>query len=214
MSDDEPPATLERFWDDLRYAVGMILALFGAPEAIAARRMLVRRTRQDILAWLAPIEAMARRILLLAALEAPACNAAAPTPSYRVPVLSAMRDTPFRELSDNPADWRVLFSDWPGDANCGAGAPARKRTAGEGAGASKDRRFADYTAYPLARRLEALIRLARDPGAAITRMARKIAQRRAHLARAFAPYRHRSLPVQTILARVQAQVDAALVNTS
>jgi hypothetical protein len=45
-------------------------------------------------------------------------------------------------------------------------------------------------------------------------MARKIAQRRAWLPHAFSRYRHRALPVQTLLREAQAEVDAALWNTS
>ena len=37
MTDDSPPFTLERAWDDLKYAVGMILSVFGGPVEIAAR---------------------------------------------------------------------------------------------------------------------------------------------------------------------------------
>ena len=75
-------------------------------------------------------------------------------------------------------------------------------------------RASENNAYPLARRVEALIRLCRDPGAAIQRMARKIALRRGELRSAFAQFRHEGGPVQTLLNEVQAHVDAALWNTS
>ncbi len=196
---------LERFWDDLNYAVGLILSVFGGPQEIASRRMLIARSRQEILIWLAPIEAMARRILLLAALRAPAPN----LPERRkraAPIESALRDAPFRELSDNPADWRVLFNDWPRESGL------RKQRAVLPQPVLK--RFTDYNAYPLARRLEALVRLARDPSAAIQRTARKIAERRGELCFAFARYRHDAMPVQSLLNDVQRHVDAALWNTS
>jgi hypothetical protein len=209
MSDDHPPFTLERAWEDLRYAVAMILTLFGGPADIAARKMLLNRTRQEILIWLAPIEAMARRILLLAALKLPTLN---PTARLKrgAPIVNAMRDTPLPTLSDNPADWRVLFSDWP----CASGASTERQTERRGRDGSGAARFCDYNAYPLARRIEALVRLVQHPAASIERMARKITVRRAHLCFAFGRYRHNAMPVETLLKEVQTHVDAALWNTS
>jgi hypothetical protein len=210
MTDDTPPfarqrATLEQFWGDLKYAVGMILSVFGSPSDIAAYKMMLARTRQEILIWLAPVEAMARRILLLAALTAQPPNLPERRRRPDPPVESALRDAPFHELSDHSADWRVLFNNWPH-----AGGQPRENTGRR----PVLKRFTDYNAYPLARRVEALVRLARDPAAAIRRMAMKIALRRGQLRLAFARYRHDGGPVQALLDDVQAHVDAALWNTS
>jgi hypothetical protein len=207
MTDDTPPFTLDRAWNDLKYAVAMILTLFGGAAEIAARKMLLNRTRQEILIWLAPIEAMARRILLLAALRAAPPNPPERHKPHRAPLASAMRDAPLPDLSDNPADWRAVFSDWPSGCAHRRGEFAERRE-------PEGKRFTDYNAYPLARRIEALVRLARDPANAIKRMARKIAERRTQLCAAFARYRHPGGPVQTLLNEVQAHVDAALWNTS
>ena len=207
MTDDGPPFTLQRAWDDLKWAVGWILSAVGSPSDIAAYKMMLARTRQEILIWLAPIEAMARRILLLAALKEPAPNLPGRRRKPDAPVENAFRDTPFQELSDNPADWRVLFNDWPH-------ASGKPRENYEGRPRAVLKRFTDYNAYPLARRLEALVRLARDPGAAIKRMAKKIAARRGQLCFAFGKYRHDGGSVQTLLNDVQARVDAVLWNTS
>jgi hypothetical protein len=203
MTDDDPPFTLANAWEDLRYVVSMIVSVFGGPAQIAAQQMLLARTRQEILVWLAPIEALARRVLLLAALAAPVSNLPLERRKAAPPVENAFRDTPYQDLSDNPADWRVLFNDWPKTGGKGRRSVRTMRTPSPG-----------FNAYPLARRLEALLRLADDPGAAIRRMAAKLAQRRALVATAFAPYRHKGGPVQPRLEEVQAQVDAALWNTS
>ncbi len=214
MSDDQKPFTLERAWDDLRYALRWIVAACGWPAGIAARCVLSNKARQDILVWLAPIEAMARRILLLAALKAGVPNLLARRKHRATRIASAMLDAPLREPPENPADWRVLFSDWPRSS----GAVRREGDhagpqilAKEDAGATH---VPAHNAYPLARRVEALMRLADDPKPAIARMARKIAEHRALLLVAFAPYRHNALPVESLLAEVQAHVDAALLNTS
>jgi hypothetical protein len=206
MNDDTPPFTLQRAWEDLKYAVGLILSACGLPGEIAARRMLLNRTRQEILVWLAPVEALARRILLLAALKEPTPNPPE-RPRRGTAIASAMRDTPPPDLSDNPADWRAVFSEWPP----GVGFP-RKQSAEPGMPAGK--RMTDYNAYPLARRIEALVRLARDPSAAIKRMAKKIAERRAWLCFAFGAFRHHPTAIDTLLRQTQAQVDWALLNTS
>jgi hypothetical protein len=159
-----------------------------------------------MLSWLAPIEAFARRVLLLAALKEPTPNLPEPTRRGEA-IVSAMRDTPPPDLPDNPADWRAVFSEWPS----GVGFP-RKECADKRLRACT--RFTEFNAYPLARRIEALVRLARDPRAAIKRMARKIAARRNWLLYAFSRYRHDARPVQTLLMEVQREVDTALLNTS
>lgn len=204
MTDDTPPFTLQRAWEDLRFAVNWLLSACGLPAEIAARRLMFPSTRQEILTWLAPVEAMARRVLLLAALKAPH-NLPVRTITRDAPVRSAMRDAVYREPSDNPADWCVLFSDWPQEVRQPKRYDPRDMAVP---------RATQNNAYPLARRVEALIRLCRDPGAAIQRMARKIALRRGELRFAFKPFRHDGGPVQTLLNDVQAHVDAALWNAS
>jgi hypothetical protein len=203
--DAPKPFVLADAFASLKDAVCWIINLWGAPEAIAAQKFLRRETRQHILQWLAPIEALARRVLLIAALEAPPANAA-PTAAFLPPVRSALRDTPpAPDLSDDPTEWRTIFKVWPYARRVSA--PARC----EGVGLERTR---GCDAYPLAKRLEALIRLARDPASCIARLARRLALARRQAPRAFAPYRHRGGPVQTLLREAQAAVDAALANTS
>jgi hypothetical protein len=206
MDDEHRPYTIERAWEDLHYAVDLLLGFVGLPGDLARMRLVRRVKREDILVWLAPIEALVRRILLFVALQSPLPNFA-PHCSRDLRLRSAMRDTPVQELSEESADWRVLFRVWPG-ANPRA---AKRADAWTGQGGC---RASDYNTYPLARRIEALVRVARDPARAIARLARKIAQRRAELWVVFAPYRHRGGPVQTILNEAQAAVDAALSDTS
>jgi hypothetical protein len=203
---DEPePFTLDRAWEWLSTAVLWLVSVCGSPAQIAARLMLVRRTRQHILQWLAPTEALARRIALLAALAAPKVNFA--PPSKRSPrITTALRDRPLRALPENPAEWRAIFTLEPSHA----GGPAKTDIAFPRAST----RPPAYNALPLARRIEALMRLVRDPKRVIARMTRALAARGKALRARFGPYPHRGGPVHTHLATTQAALDAAFSNTS
>ena len=68
--------SLQETWAHVGELYAWIVSLFGAPAAIAARLMLMRKERRDLLAWLGPVEALARRLLLLKALTLPTPNEA------------------------------------------------------------------------------------------------------------------------------------------
>ena len=72
------PFSLQDAWQNVGDLFATIVSLFGAPFEIAERLMLVRESRRDILAWLGPVEALARRLLLLKALTMPKPNDAPP----------------------------------------------------------------------------------------------------------------------------------------
>jgi hypothetical protein len=71
----DAPTSREDAWAHLFDIIAMVIALFGTPAAIAAQRLLRRATRIEIPHWLAPLEALARRLLLLEAAELPPRNA-------------------------------------------------------------------------------------------------------------------------------------------
>ncbi|MBI1251886.1 MAG: hypothetical protein GC189_10470 [Alphaproteobacteria bacterium] len=66
------PTPADALWDFLRTLVNAALNLFGGPEEIAAQRVLDRATYRRLSQWLAPLEAMARRLLFAAAMAFPA----------------------------------------------------------------------------------------------------------------------------------------------
>jgi hypothetical protein len=192
-------------WDHVTGMYDYIVALFGAPFALAEQMLLMRKSRRDLLAWLGPVEALARRLLLLKALALPKANYAPPKP-FEGRLLIAFTDRPLPTLDADSADWRVCFNVMP------YGVRRQKRRAETGV--CLDQRGADdCNAIPLARRLEALRRVLENPAPAIARLARLLAARSADVRAAFRPYRQRALCVQGALADAQRALDLAL-NTS
>ena len=198
------PFSLQDAWEHVADLYGWIVSLFGAPRALADRESLLRQTRRDILAWLAPVEALARRLLLLKALTLPAPNCVPVfLPSGRL--TTAFVDTPAPALDENAETWRVRFSVWPHGTTRKASTATPLDTRRTGA-------ITD-NALPLARRLEALRRVLENPEIALKRLTRLLAARRETASQAFAPYRARASCCATALAEAQDQLDAAW-NTS
>jgi hypothetical protein len=198
------PFSLQDAWQAMGDLYAAIVSLFGAPFEIAMQLILVRQNRRDILAWLGPVEALARRLLLLKALSMPTPNDAPPkTPPGRVVI--AFADRPIEDIHPNSEEWRVRFSVMP------RGVLRRTRTKEPCA----DQRGGEinFNALPLARRLEALRRLLENPQPALARLRRLLATQRAAVESAFRPYRPRATCAQTALGDAQREIDLAL-NTS
>ncbi len=206
MEDDEP-FDLEATWADLQHAIAMMIAAVGCALAIAERLILPRKARIEILQWLAPIEAAARRLLVLDALKLPAPNQ--PPPFIpRAKLATAYADKPEAELPEDETKWTVRFHVWS------AAAPSmNKLAAAPPAVRSHAIRF---NAIPLAKRVEALRRLFDQREAYAKRLAQRLHHAPARARKVFAPYRHRATAVLTLMRRVQQQVDLALaaLNTS
>jgi hypothetical protein len=204
VENEDAPFSLENAWDHLDHLLALTLNLFGGVADIAASLFLRRQTRVEILQWLAPLEAWARRLLLIEALRRPAPND--PPPFAAAATLATeYADKPAPALAENPAQWRVRFNIGLGSASATKPAFTQRRASS-----------ISYNAVALAKRLEALRRLIADRERYVQRLAR-----RAHIAptrtrRAFAPYRHRALCVETALKEAQREVDHALtaLNTS
>ena len=91
MEDDEP-FDLETAWAGLQHAIGMLLAVVGGCAlAVAERMILTRAARTEILQWLAPLEAFARRLLVVEALNLPAPNQPADSGSCHVSAVHSFR---------------------------------------------------------------------------------------------------------------------------
>jgi hypothetical protein len=185
----------------------MIVNLFGAPADIAARLLLRRQMRHDMLAWLGPIEALARRLLLLKALACPAPNCKAAPPARAANLVIAFADRQEQDLPEDAAHWRVRFAVWPyGHRRSKPTTPKIETRRGGGI---------RFDAIPLARRLEALRRVLDNPDAAVARLVRLLAARRESAPAAFRPYRPPGGPAVTALAEAQREVELKLaLNTS
>ena len=176
---------------------------------LAAQLFLRAQTRFQILQWLAPLEALARRLLVIEALALPPPNARPPRAPVRdTRIVSALADASPAEEAGDPETWRVVFNLWPG-----AKAGGRRRADVELRDAQGEARML-RNALPLARRIEALRRLAENPEQALRRMAALLAARRGQVAERFSAYaprnRLRACPAARLLAGAQAQLAAAL----
>ncbi|MES1203766.1 MAG: hypothetical protein ABUS57_20210 [Pseudomonadota bacterium] len=202
------PFSLQDAWQNVGDLYATIVSLFGAPFEIATQFILMRQNRRDILAWLGPVEALARRLLLLKALTMPKPNDAPPKASPgRVTI--AFADRQIEDIHPKSTEWRVRFNVMP------MGALSRKPRTDSGAAPGADRRGGEinFNALPLARRLEALRRVLENPAPALARLCRLIATKREAVEAAFRPYRPPANAVQTALSDAQRELDLAL-NTS
>jgi hypothetical protein len=190
-------------WQHMSELYAWIVSLFGAPAAIASQMMLMRRDRVAILEWLGPVEALARRLLLLKALTMPTLNeTSAPAAPGRL--LTAFADRPLEALDPEAANWRVRFCVMP------HGVLRRRPRAECGGGAHPGGGGVNLNAPPLARRIEALRRVLENPGPALARLRGLLAGRRAAVVTAFRPYRPRATPVASLLPAAQTALELAL----
>jgi hypothetical protein len=167
--------------------------------------ILRKQTRVEILQWLAPLEAAARRMVLLEALTLPKPNAPAP-PRFTGRLASAFADRPPPALPEKAEDWRVHFHVFRLPQK------PREPTAPRGQGEAK----LHFTALALARRVEALRRVLENREAAVRHLAARIHSAPAHADRCFGHYRHKPGGARYLLLRVQREADLALarLNTS
>ncbi|HWA23542.1 MAG TPA: hypothetical protein VG735_14200 [Caulobacterales bacterium] len=202
------PFSLQDAWQAMGDLYAAIVSLFGAPFEIATQFILMRQNRREILAWLGPVEALARRLLLLKALSMPKPNDAPPKVLPGRLVI-AFADRPIEDIDPNSEKWRVRFSVMPR----GVLRRTRSKEPHTGLGADQRGGAINFNALPLARRLEALRRLLENPQPALARLRRLLATQRAAVEAAFRPYRPRAACAQSALDDAQREIDLAL-NTS
>ncbi len=130
--------------------------LFGAPEAVAHRHTLTRKTHALMLEWLKAGEAMMRRLLLLEAAHYP------PHPPRKPHINRARARQLMSFTPEEPEKWRTSFRCFESQ---------NTRLSRRRAKAGHPQRF--LSAWPLAERYEALLRVFNDP----TRYARRLAAR-------------------------------------
>lgn len=156
--------------------------LFGAPEDVAFRHTLTRAPYALMLSWIRCAEAMLRRLLLIEA-------AAFPKPNTR-PLLHPQRKRARKLVGfdcDKPEAWRVSFR----TLERGRPRPQGRRPKLR-AGTPALHTF--FSAWPLAERYEALIRVFNNPEPFARRLAKRLhacAHRIGELLRAPAEAQHR-----------------------
>lgn len=138
--------------------------VFGAPEDVARQHTLTRAPYLLLRDWIRAGEALIRKLVLMEAAMvdlAPARSGARASTKRERHVMSFEHD--------KPAQWRVCLS-------FSLGPPASRRralaTAGETPAVQDAPSF--YSAWPLAERYEALIRVFNDPAAYARRLARRL----------------------------------------
>jgi hypothetical protein len=200
------PFDLQAAWSHVATLCGWILNLLN-PADIGERVSLLRDKRRELLAWLGPAEALARRVLLLKALSLPKANLPPAPPPALGRLAMAFTDRQAWALDEDAQKWRVQFRVLP-SLSLGRAGPAQETEFADRRGGG-----ITYNAYPLARRIEALRRLLDNPEPAVKRLARLLATRRADIVAVFGPYRPPGGPAATALSETQNALDLAL-NTS
>ena len=136
--------------------------LFGEPDALAHQHSMSARDYKLACNWLRSVEALFRKLLFIEA----SYYASAATP----PKPCAKRPRQRREMAffpDQPDAWRVTFR-----------AMERERSRSQRASRSHRAPLKFYSAWPLAERFEALLRVHNDPTPFAKRLARRLSAER------------------------------------
>jgi hypothetical protein len=181
MSDPHHPR--RQLWLIAQRFITTLFNLFGEPAEIAARHTILRDEWRIILSWLRAGEALMRQLLLIEA-------ASLPKPNTR-PILWAKRERKRRELSfsaEAPQDWRVSFRmftpTFPGrSARRGEPGPIVQHAAADewtpaqhvqAWPGSVEHAARFKSAWPIAERIEALLRVFNNPEPYARRLAARL----------------------------------------
>jgi hypothetical protein len=168
-------------WRAAAAFLGVLHAMFGAPETIAAKGVLTAKPYKLLLSWLRCGEAMMRRLLLI---EAQAFAKPNTRPLLR-PAHKRMRKMMSFE-ADQPETWRVSFRCFSSSPARGGSAERRSRKAkgdvAQRKRLSREDRWAYgdapppkfHDAWPAAERYEALLRVFNDPTGYARRLSRHL----------------------------------------
>jgi len=173
-------------WRAAQAFLGVLHMLFGAPETVAAKHTLTGKAHAHMASWLRSAEAVLRRLLLIEA-------SAYPKPNTR-PLLHPRRPRTKKLMTfspDAPEAWRVSFRCFASPALRQAQG-SRELAQSSGLSLSKatrqkrlsreERWCAEHlappvtfrSAWPLAERYEALIRVFNDPAAYARRLSKRL----------------------------------------
>jgi hypothetical protein len=172
-----PPSDQRRaplaLWRVASALLNTLFALFGGPDKLAAKHTLTAAAYKLTADWLRTAETLMRRLVFI---EASAY--APPAPSRRAPGKTALRTRKLMSFdADKPERWRVSFRAITPDRQHLRQHGSTDLTRPDGAacaarGSPASRRFC--SAWPLAERFEALIRVHNDPAAYAGRLARRL----------------------------------------
>jgi len=194
----EPDHPRRQLWLIAQQFILTLFDVFGAPEVIAARHTLVRAQWRLLAKWLRAGEALMRQLLLVEA-------AALPKLDVRV-AMRAKRTRKRRTMefsADAPETWRVGFRCFVSeDRRLPAGKMIKAKCRLEAGGP----RF--NSAWPLAERAEALLRVFNDPLPYARRLAARLFAR-PRRAGALMHYAPDSPPLIGAIAFTQVRVAAA-----
>lgn len=162
-------------WRVAQAFLNTLYSLFGAPEDVARLHTCVRKEHQLIASWLRCLEAVLRRLLLIEA-------SAYAQPNTR-PLLRPSRKRVPRMIgfdADAPQSWRVSFRCFTSpmlrhaqhDAGGDAGSPVSVSLSLSKAERPAPQSF--HSAWPLAERYEACVRVFNDPTAYAQRLSRRM----------------------------------------
>ncbi|MBL8551788.1 MAG: hypothetical protein JNJ73_17510 [Hyphomonadaceae bacterium] len=144
-------------WDFVRHLIEVVYALVGTPMQMVSHFLVTEVWRQDLLVWLAPAEKLARILLLAEAAELPRTPLAPPRPRARA-----------RQRRADPRDWKKTPSEqWSVSFAMFTAARARGR-------GRRGYRLPHLHPDALAKRFEALVRVALNPAPYAARLARRL----------------------------------------
>jgi len=142
--------------------------LFGEPQELAFRHTLVARDHKAALNWLRTVEALFRKLLFIeASFYANDFKSAKPRAKRK----RARREIAF--FPEKPEEWRVSFRALEAPANEGGSARLRRAYVAERS-APNLAPTTFHSAWPLAERFEALLRVHNNPTPYAKRLARRL----------------------------------------
>jgi hypothetical protein len=174
-------------WRIAQGFLNVLYATFGAPEEVAARHTLTRHAHALMASWLRAAEMLMRRLLLIEAAAYPKPNIRPLLYEKRVRMRKLMGFSP-----DEPGKWRVSFRCFSAPSGVthtqtqkacdvrkasavGVCHPRRRRISREDRWSYENFKPATLrSAWPLAERFEALIRVFNDPTKYAQRLARRL----------------------------------------
>jgi hypothetical protein len=133
--------------------------LFDSPRTLACLQLVVAARRDDILAWLRPIEQLIRRLLLLEAQSLPPAQNPAPAPRAKAPRKRRLITLDPEAPQTWPAHFRLAQTARKPPANPLRRACKRADNAGL------------YPSFALAERWQAVLRVAENPARYVLRAA-------------------------------------------
>ncbi len=163
--------TRRSLWLVAQGFINVLASIFGRSEEIAARHTILRGEWRLICQWLRAGEALMRMLLMIEA-------AALPKPNTRMPLLREKRTRAKRVMefhAEEPDEWRVSFRFFVcPSTSSGRRTLQRQPELVEGGKGDPWDAARFKSAWPLAERAEALLRVFNDPLPYAQRLARRL----------------------------------------